>query len=62
MYAMSVVEPVLGILAGLGFLVPTLADAAGGVRRDSLHYAGVAGRVVYAGVMVISLLRVWLVR
>lgn len=56
-YATTFTEPVLGIAVGLGYLVPTLADAAGGVRRDPLQYAGVAGRVVNAGVMGIYLLR-----
>jgi hypothetical protein len=53
-------EPLLGTVVGLGFLVPAIQDHSQGIRRDHFHYAGVACRVANVGMGIIQLVRVFL--
>jgi hypothetical protein len=58
----SAVESIVGVVVGLGFLVPAMQDRRLGVKRDQLHFAGVAGRIANVGMAVVQLLMVSLRR
>lgn len=60
MVGRGIVEPLLGMVVGLGFLVPAMQDHSQGIRRDHFHYAGVACRVANVGMGIIQLLRMFL--
>jgi hypothetical protein len=56
------VEPIVGVVVGLGFLVPTIQDRRLGIKRDQLHYAGVVARIAQVGMTVIQLMRMFMPR
>lgn len=60
MVGRGIVEPLLGMVVGLGFLVPVMQDRSQGIRRDHFHYAGVACRVANVGTGIVQLLRMFL--
>jgi hypothetical protein len=56
------VEPIIGVVVGLAFLVPMIQDRRLGVQRDQLHYAGVMARIAQVGMTVIQLVTMFLPR